>query len=137
MNLTDQAMRSALISSLRGGASTFIEYVGLDSPFDVMIDEFVECYCITATHNTLVCEFHQLSHIEEFEGRIEKIFKKLQRQIPEHYPNKPLLKDGHGMFHGMHQHLKDSLHYLYTQDSVTYAQLLQAAYAVEFEVEKG
>ena len=61
MNLTDQAMRSALISSLRGGASTFIEYVGLDSPFDVMIDEFVECYCITATHNTLVCEFHQLS----------------------------------------------------------------------------
>ena len=48
-----------------------------------------------------------------------------------------MLKDGHGMFHGMHQHLKDSLHYLYMQDSVTYAQLLQAAYAAEFEVEKG
>ena len=46
-----------------------------------------------------------------------------------------LLKDS--LFHGMHQHLKDSLHYLYTQDSVTYAQLLQAACAAEFEVEKG
>ena len=60
-NLTDQAVRAALISSLRGGASAFIEYVGLDSPLDVLIDELVERYCITATHDTLVCEFHQLS----------------------------------------------------------------------------
>ena len=59
-NLTDQALRAALIISLRGGASAFIEYVGLDSPLDVMIDELVERYCVTATHDTLVCEFHQL-----------------------------------------------------------------------------
>ena len=37
----------------------------------------------------------------------------------------------------MNQHLKDSLHYLYTQSSVTYANLLQAAYAAEVEAEKG
>ena len=60
-NLTDQAVRAALISSLRGGASAFIEYVGLDSPLDIMIDELVKRYCVTATHDTLVCEFHQLS----------------------------------------------------------------------------
>ena len=41
-NLADQAVRAALISSLRGGASAFIEYVRLDSPLDVMIDELVE-----------------------------------------------------------------------------------------------
>ena len=133
-------MRAALISSLRGGASAFIEYVGLDSPLDVMIDELVERYCVTATHDTLVCEFHQLSQernerIREFAGRIEKVFKKLQCQIPERYPDKLLLKDR--LFHGMSQHLKDSLHYLYTQPSVTYANLLQAAYAAEVEAEKG
>ena len=133
-------MRAALISSLRGGASAFIEYVGLDSPLDVMIDELVERYCVTATHDTLVCEFHQLSQecnerIREFAGRIEKVFKKLQRQIPERYPDKVLLKDR--LFHGMNQHLKDSLCYLYTQSSVTYANLLQAAYAAEVEAEKG
>ena len=43
-NLTDQAVRAALISSLRGGASAFIEYIGLDSPLDVMIDKLVERY---------------------------------------------------------------------------------------------
>ena len=139
-NLTDQAVRAALISSLRGGASAFIEYVGLDSPLDVMIDELVERYCVTATHDTLVCEFHQLSqeqneHIREFTGRIEKVFKKFQRQIPERYPDKFLLKDR--LFHGMNQHLKDSLRYLYTQSSVTYANLLQAAYAAEVEAKKG
>ena len=117
-NLTDQAVRQALIGSLRGGASGFIEYVGLDSPLDVMIDELVERYCVTATHDTLICEFHQLSQeqnerIREFAGRIEKIFKKLRKQIPERYRDKTLLKDR--LFHGMHQHLKDSLRYLFTQ----------------------
>ena len=104
-----------------------------------MIDELVERYCITATHDTLVCEFHQLSQdhnemIREFAGRIKKVFKKLQRQIPERYPDKLLLKDR--LFHGMNQHLKDSLCYLYTQSSVTYANLLQAAYTAEVEAEK-
>ena len=37
----------------------------------------------------------------------------------------------------MNQHLKDSLQYLYTQSSVTYANLLQAAYAAEVEAKKG
>ena len=139
-NLMDQAVRAALISSLRGGASAFIEYVGLDSPLDFMIDELVERYCVTATHDTLVCEFHQLSQeqgecIREFAGRIEKVFKNLQRQIPERYPDKLLLKDR--LFYGMNQHLKDTLRYLYTQSSVTYANLLQAAYAAEMEAEKG
>ena len=48
-----------------------------------MIDELVERYCVTATHDTLVYEFHQLSQecnerIREFTGRIAKVFKKLQ-----------------------------------------------------------
>ena len=105
-----------------------------------MIDELVERYCVTATHDTLVCEFHQLSQehnerIREFAGRIEKVFKKLQQQIPERYPDKLLLKDR--LFHGMNQHLKDLLCYLYTQSSVTYANLLQVAYAAKVEAEKG
>ena len=117
-------MRAALITSLRGGASSFIEYIWLDSPFDVIMDELVDCYCITATHDILVYEFHQPSQerneqMREFVGKIEIIFKQLQRQIPEHYPNKSLLKDS--LFHGMHQHSKDFLHYLYMQDSAIYA----------------
>ena len=59
----------------------------------------------------------------------------MQQGIPERYPDKLLLKDR--LFHGMNQHLKDSLRYLYTQSSVTYANWLQAVYASEVEAEKG
>ena len=74
-----------------------------------MIDELVERYCVTATHDTLICEFHQLTQernnrIREFARRIENIFKKLRKQIPERYRDKTLLKDR--LFHGMHQHLQ-------------------------------
>ena len=105
-----------------------------------MIDELVKRYCVTATHDTLIYDFYYLvqehhEKIREFAGRIEKIFKKLRKQIPERYRDKTLLKDR--LFHGMHQHLKDSLRYLYTQPIVSYSELLQAAYAAEVEAEKG
>ena len=139
-NLTDQAVRQALDRIIEGRGSGFIEYVGLDSPLDVMIDELVERYCVTATHDTLFASFiscprNETERIREFAGRIEKIFKKLRKQIPERYRDKTLLKDR--LFHGMHQHLKDSLRYLFTQPVVTYSELLQAAYAAEVEAEKG
>ena len=41
-DVTDQAVRSALISCLRGGASSFLEYVGLDAPLDTMVEELTE-----------------------------------------------------------------------------------------------
>ena len=41
-DVTDQAVRSALISCLRGGASSFLEYVGLNAPLDTMVEELTE-----------------------------------------------------------------------------------------------
>ena len=41
-DVTDQAVRLALISCLRGGASSFLEYVGLNAPLDTMVEELTE-----------------------------------------------------------------------------------------------
>ena len=38
-DVTDQAVRSAVISTLRGEASSYIEYIGLDSPLDFIIEQ--------------------------------------------------------------------------------------------------
>ena len=70
-----------------------------------MISNVVERYCHMASHDTLVCEFHQvmqrkLNTLRNFQECIEKMFKKLQRQIPERYP---LSKDS--LSHRMHQQL--------------------------------
>ena len=125
---------------MRGGASSFLEYVGLESSLDVMIDELTEGYTKTATTDTLVCEFHQMKQdksesIRCFAGQIEKLFKKLQVQIPERYPDRLMLKDR--LFHGMHPELKGSLRFLFSQPEVTYSQLLHAAHAAEVESERG
>ena len=111
-DVTDQAVRNALISSLRGPASEFVEYIGLTSPLDTIIMEMEERYVCTAPPDTLVCEFHQLSQdkkerVKEFAGHIEKLYKRLVDQLPDRYPDKELLKDR--LFYGMNQHLQDSL----------------------------
>ena len=111
-DVTDQAVCNALISSLRGPASEFVEYIGLTSPLDTIIMEMEERYVRTAPPDTLVCEFHQLSldkkeHVKEFVGRIEKLYKTLVDQLPDRYLDKGLLKDR--LFYGMNQHLSGFL----------------------------
>ena len=67
-DVTDQAVRSALLTTLRGGASGFVEYIGLDSPLDHIVEQLAERYMTTAATDTLVCQFHQL--VQEKNERI-------------------------------------------------------------------
>ena len=59
-DVMDQAICNALISSSRGPASKFVEYIGLTAPLDSIIKEMEERYIRTTPPDTLVCEFHQL-----------------------------------------------------------------------------
>ena len=59
----------------------------------------------------------------------------MQLQLPERYADDMSLKDR--LFYGMHQHMKDSLQYLYTKPETSYADLLKAGYAAEIESVKG
>ena len=139
-DVTDQAVHNALISSLRGPASQFVEQLGLTSPLDTIIMEMEERYVHTAPPDTLACEFHQLSqdrneHGKEFAGRIEKLYKRFVEQSPERYPDKGLLKDH--LFYGMNQHLHDSLCFMFQDPKCDYTSLLKAASAAEIECERG
>ena len=129
-----------MISSLRGPASEFVEYIGLTAPLETIIKEMEERYVRTTPPDTLVCEFHQLhqdkrERVKEFAGRIEKLFKKLVDQLPERYPDRSLLKDR--LFYGMQQHLRDSLRFMFQDPKCDYTQLLKAASAAEIESERG
>ena len=122
-DVTEQAVRNALISSLRGPASEFVEYIGLTAPLDSIIKEMEERYVRTTPPDTLVWDFHQLHQekkecVKEFAGRIEKLFKKLADQLPERYPDKGLLNDC--LFYGMQQHLRDSLRFMFQDPKCDY-----------------
>ena len=139
-DVTDQAVRNALISALRGPASEFVEYIGLTSPLDTIIQEMEERFVRNIPPDALVCEFHQLQQgkhekIKEFAGRIEKLYKKLMDQLPDRYPDKALMKDR--LFYGMHPYMRDSLRFLFQKSEIDYTQLLKAASAAEIESERG
>ena len=138
--VTDQAVRNALISALRGPASEFVEYIGLTSPLDTIVKEMEERFVRNIPPDALVCEFHQLQQgrhekIKEFAGRIEKLYKKLMDQLPDRYPDKALMKDR--LFYGMHPYMRDSLRFLFQKPEIDYTQLLKAASAAEIESERG
>ena len=139
-DVTDQAVRNALISSLRGPASEFVEYIGLTSPLDTIVKEMEKRFVRSIPPDALVCEFHQLQQgkhekIKEFVGRIEKLYKKLMDQLPDRYPDKALMKDC--LFYGMHPYMRDSLRFLFQKSEIDYNQLLKAASAAEIESERG
>ena len=112
----------------------------LNAPLDDIIERLTERYSTQAPEDALICQFHQMAQekgetIREFAGRIKNIFKKLQRQVPERYPDELLLKDR--LFYGMHAHLKNSLRFLHSRDTVSYTDLLRAAHAAEVESNRG
>ena len=79
-DVTDQAVQSAVISALRGAASSYIEYIGLDSPLDFIIEQFAERFMTTAPPDTLVCQFHQLVQ-EEKTNQFEILQEELKRSL--------------------------------------------------------
>ena len=63
-DITDRAVRTALLSSLRGGGGaqgSLVEYIGLNAPLDDIIERLTERYSTQAPEDTLICQFHQMA----------------------------------------------------------------------------
>ena len=71
-------------------------------------------------------EYYQLQQkkgdkIQHFASRLKTRYRKLEETFLEMYDHKQL-KDR--LFYGMHQHLRDSMRFLYKQETVSYEDLL-------------
>ena len=69
--------------------------------------------------------------VRQFAGRLEAQFKQLKEKVPGRYESN-ILKER--FFHGMHQHLKDSIQFCYKQEETTHEELFHET--VEAEKEK-
>ena len=72
----------------------------------------------------------KMQKIQQFASHLEQKYRKLQTIFPGHYDRKQL-KDW--LFFGMHQHLYDSMHFLYKQEETTYEDLLSVIHEAEME----
>ena len=125
----EEAMKNGIIGSVTDAARDYLDFIGFDKDLSIIIAALDKWYGKGQTTDRLQQEFYQLTQdrgetIQQFAGRIELKYKKLVALYPGHY-NEEMLKEW--LFYGMTQHLRNSMRYLYKQESTTYDELLQSA----------
>ena len=100
-----------------------------------MIAQLENRFSDRETTDILLQEFHQMmmspkKKVHQFGGKLEYKFCLLQERCPGRY-NMAQLKAR--LFHGMTDKLRDSVHYLFTNATVDFNQLLKAAMTCELE----
>ena len=132
---TEDAIRNAIVATVRGHAKIAIHAIGYDSSLLAMINQLEGRFMEKETTDILLQEFHQMmmglkEKVHEFSGKLEYKFRLLQERCPGRY-NMAQLKDR--LFHGMTEKLRDSVRYLFTNPTVDFNQLLKAAVTCEIE----
>ena len=132
---TEDAIRNAIVATVRGHAKIAVRAIGYDSSLSAMINQLEGRFMEKETTDILLQEFHQMmmgpkEKVHEFGGKLEYKFRLLQERCPGRY-NMAQLKDR--LFHGMTDKLRDSVRYLFTNPTVDFNQLLKAAMTCEIE----
>ena len=128
-------VRTALIASVRGSASETVSFVGFKASVNDILAGMEKRFGKKSTGDKLQSEFYQLQQekgerIQQFAGRLEKAFKKLRDVFPDRYQEAQLKER---LFHGVFQHMRDSMRYLYDKESTTYDSLLATMKGAELE----
>ena len=132
---TDDAIRNAIVVTVRMQAKMAIQAIGYGSSLDAMIRQLQDRFGLGETVDILGQEFHQLMQqpkekVGEFGGKLEYKFRLLQEKCPGHYVDEQL-RDR--LFHGMSDKLRDSVRFLYSQPDCNFTKLLRAAMTCENE----
>ena len=129
---TDDAIRNAIVATVRDRAKMAIRAIGYGSSLDAMIRQIQDRFGLGVTVDILGQEFHKLMQqpkekVGDFGGKLEYKFRLLQK-CPGHYV-KDQLRDR--LFHGMTDKLRDAVRFLYSQPDCSFTKLLRAAMTCE------
>ena len=132
---TDDAIRNAIVATVRDRAKMAIRSIGYGSSLEAMIRQLQDRFGLGESVDMLGQEFHQLMQqpkekIGEFGGKLEYKFRLLQEKCPGRYVEDQL-RDR--LFHGMTDKLRDSVRFLYSQPDCSFTKLLRAAMTCENE----
>ena len=108
---TDDAIRNAVVSHVRGIANMVVLTVGYDAELSVMISWLEDRFGLGETNDNLLLEIHKMAQgpnekVQEFGSKLECKFKILQERFRGRYAAVQL-KDR--FFSGMHDKMHDSM----------------------------
>ena len=132
---TEAAVRSGIVSSVRGRAREVLEMVGLSANIQEILDYLEKRLGHVPTTDRLQKEWYEVRQdkgesVTDFAGRLEDIYKKLEKQMPSKYDKEELRKR---FFFGMTQNLRDSMRYLYETSDIGYEEFLIRTKKIEDE----
>ena len=132
---TEEAVRSAVIGSVRGAAHELLEFIGYGEEMSSILKHIKERFGQGPSKAKLQKEFFLMEQrktesINQFAGWVEQRFKRLRALYPG-WCDHGQLKER--VFQGMHAHLRDSMRFLYMKEEVGYEEFLAAVYEAETE----
>ena len=124
-NCTAGAVRIAIVQFIRSEVREFAAAVGFEASVEMMLEKIEDHFGEKWTTDSLQQNFYKITQgknekVRQFIGRLEAHFKRLEEKVPGRYDSNILKKR---FFHGMHQHLKDSIWFCYKQEDTTYEEL--------------
>ena len=136
---TEEAVRSAVIGSVRGAACELLEFIGYGEEMSNILKHIKERFGQGPSKAKLQEEFFLMEQrktesINQFAGWVGQRFKRLRALYPGWY-DRGQLKER--VFQGMHAHLRDSMRFLYMKEEVGYEEFLAAVYEAETEGTEG
>ena len=136
---TEEAVRSAVIGSVRGAALELLEFIGYGEEMSDILRHIKERFGQGPSKAKLQKEFFLMEQrktesINQFAGWVEQRFKRLRALYPGRYDCGQLKER---VFQGMHPHLRDSMRFLYMKEEVGYEEFLAAVYEAETEGTEG
>ena len=136
---TEEAVRSAVIGSVRGTAHELLEFIGYGEEMSNILKHIKERFGQGPSKAKLQKEFFLMEQrktesINQFARQVEQRFKRLRALYPGQYDLGQLKER---VFQGMHPHLRDSMRFLYIKEEVGYEEFLAAVYEAETEGTEG
>ena len=137
---TEEAVRSAVIGSVRGAAHQLLEFIGYGEEMSDILRHIKERFGQGPSKAKLQKEFflmeqRETESINQFAGGVEQRFKRLRALYPGGYDCGQLKE--RVFFQGVHPHLRDSMKFLYMKEEVGYEEFLAAVYEAETEGTEG
>ena len=132
---TEEAVRSALIGSVRGPAREYLEFIGYRENLPSIIRSFRERFRQNPSKAKLQKEYYVMEqrkneNINQFAGRVEHKFKLLQQEYPGRFDRDELKER---VYQGMLPHLRDSMRFMYLQPQTSYEEFIAAVQQAEAE----
>ena len=136
---TEEAVRSAVIRSVRGAAHELLEFIGYGEEMSSILKHIKERFGQGPSKAKLQKEFFLMEQrktesINQFARWVEQRFKRLRALYPGRYDHGQLKER---VFQGMHPHLRDSMRFLYMKEEVGYEEFLATIYKAKTEGTEG